>query len=176
MHAVAQVGPVRIGIVHGDAWSLAGWRFAHDRLHGSSPDDWLAAAFELAAVDGFASTHTCAPALKANDHGFVINNGAAGMANFARTTFGVITRIASRALPRALEPLRLYGMHDWVEGQPCNVDALKVEFDVALWLRRFDDLWPEGSPASVSYRKRIVAGPDFAIEHALGRAVASCAS
>lgn len=176
MHAVAQVGRARIGVVHGDAWSLAGWRFAHDRLHDGKLDDSLAAAFELAAVDGLASSHTCAPALKAYDHGFVINNGAAGMANFAQTTFGVITRIATRALPRALEPLRLYGLSDWVEGQPCNVDALKVEFDLAAWLGRFDALWPEGSPAAASYRRRIVAGPDFAIEHALGHAAATCAS
>ena len=39
MHAVAQVGGARIAIVHGDAWSLAGWRFAHDRLHGSASAD-----------------------------------------------------------------------------------------------------------------------------------------
>ena len=107
MHAVAQVGGARIALVHGDAWSLAGWRFAHDRLHGSAsanvadaaPDAALDAAFELAAVDGFACSHTCAPALKATARGFVINNGAAGMANFAGTTHGVITRIATAPCP-----------------------------------------------------------------------------
>lgn len=174
MHAVAQVGGARIGIVHGDAWSLAGWRFAQDRLHGDTSEDALEAAFELAAVDGFASSHTCAPALKATRRGFVINNGAAGMANFAGTAHGVITRIATRALPRALEPLRLYGLHEWIEGRPCIVDALRVEFDLAAWLRRFDVLWPAGSAAAVSYRKRIAVGPDFAIDHALGRAAVTC--
>jgi hypothetical protein len=175
MHAVAQVGGARIGIVHGDAWSLAGWRFAHDRLHEGTAADALDAAFELAAVDGFASSHTCAPALKATGRGFVINNGAAGMANFAATVHGVITRIATRALPRALEPLRLYGLHDWIVGQPCIVDALRVEFDLTAWLRRFDTYWPAGSAAAVSYRQRIAAGPDFAIDHALGRAAVACA-
>jgi len=48
MHARAQVGPLRIGIVHGDAWSLAGWRFAQDHLHGGARDEQLASAFELA--------------------------------------------------------------------------------------------------------------------------------
>ena len=32
MHLVAQVGALRVGIVHGDAASLAGWRFAPDAL------------------------------------------------------------------------------------------------------------------------------------------------
>jgi len=174
MHAVAQVGGARIGIVHGDAWSLAGWRFAHNRLHADTPDDALEAALALAAVDGFASSHTCAPALKSTARGFVINNGAAGMANFRGATHGVITRIATRALPPALEPQRLYGLSDWIQGRPCIVDALKVEFNLAAWLRRFDAYWPDGTPAALSYRSRIVGVSDFEIEHALGRAVTSC--
>jgi hypothetical protein len=178
MHAVAQVGGARIAIVHGDAWSLAGWRFAHDRLHGSAsahvPDAALDAVLELAAVDGFACSHTCAPALKTTARGFVINNGAAGMANFAGTTHGVITRIATRALPRALEPFRLYGINDWIGHRACFVDALRIEFDLDAWLRRFDAMWPAGSPAAVSYRARIVAGPGYAIDQALGRAPATC--
>ncbi len=32
MHLVAQVGGLRVGIVHGDATGLAGWSFAHDAL------------------------------------------------------------------------------------------------------------------------------------------------
>lgn len=174
MHAVSQVGGARIGIVHGDAWSLAGWRFAHDRLHADTRDDALEAAFALAAVDGFASSHTCAPALKVTARGFVINNGAAGMANFRGATYGVITRIATRALPAALEPQRLYGLSDWIQGRPCIVDALKVDFDAAAWLRRFDACWPDGSAAAVSYRRRIAEGPDFGIDHALGRAIIAC--
>jgi len=175
MHAVAQVGTARIGIVHGDAWALAGWGFAHDRLHAEA-DSQLDAAFELAAVDGFASSHTCAPALKATARGFVINNGAAGMANFSRTTHGVITRIATRSLPRALERLRLYGLHERIRDGSCVVDALKVDFEPGAWLQRFDALWPAGTPAALSYRRRIAAGPDYTIDHALGRASAGCAA
>jgi hypothetical protein len=173
MHAVAQVGGARIGIVHGDAWSLAGWRFAHDSLHHAA-DNALDAALERAAVSGFASSHTCAPALKTTARGFVVNNGAAGMANFAGTSFGVITRIATHALPRRLEPLRLYGASDWIADRACVVDALKVEFDLPGWLASFDAIWPAGSSAAVSYRRRIVSGPDFTIDQALGRAVAAC--
>jgi|GEM_PF-6353012 len=169
MQAVARVGDARIAIVHGDAWALAGWRFAHDSLHDEACAEQLAGALELGAVDGYACSHTCAPALKAFERGFVINNGAAGMANFAGTSFGVLTRIATRGLPRALDRLRLYGLAD----ASCFVDALKIEFDLAAWLARFDAIWPADSPAAVSYRRRIVEGPAFTIDQALGRAPAT---
>lgn len=171
MHAVAQVGQARIAIVHGDAWALAGWRFAHDALHDERHAAQVAGALELGAVDGYACSHTCAPALKVFERGFVINNGAAGMANFAGTTYGVLTRISTRALPPALEPMRLYGLVD----AHCFVDALRVEFDLASWLARFDAIWPIDSAAAISYRRRIVDGPAFTIDQALGRvAAATC--
>src|SRR3546814_12169657 len=55
MHAVAAVGGVRIGIVHGDVWSLAGWRFAQERLD----EEAIERAFDAADVSVFASSHTC---------------------------------------------------------------------------------------------------------------------
>jgi hypothetical protein len=180
MHAVAAVGGLHIGIVHGDAWSLAGWRFAHDALHAARADEAqrlrLAHAFELGAVDGFACSHTCAPALACIDtpggDRFVVNNGAAGMANFEGSSFGVITRIATRAVPAALEAQRLYGLHE----RGVWIDALAVPFDAAAWLARFDALWPPGSDAAVSYRARLAHGPAFTLDAALGRASAHCAS
>jgi hypothetical protein len=54
------------------------------------------------------------------------------------------------------------------------VDALRVDFDLPAWLARFDALWPAGSPAAVSYRRRIVDGPPFSIDAALGRVAAAC--
>lgn len=170
MHAVAQVGDARIAIVHGDAWALAGWRFSHDSVHDDARAAQLAGALALGAVDGYACSHTCAPALKAFERGFVINNGAAGMANFAGTSYGVLTRISTRGLSRALERARLYGLVD----AGCFVDALKIEFDLAAWLARFDAIWPADSPAAISYRRRIVEGPAFTIDQALGRAPAAC--
>jgi len=170
MHLVAEVGDARIGIVHGDAWALAGWRFAHDSLHNAERASALSAVFEQAALDGFASTHTCLPALKVFDtplgERFVINNGAAGMPNFANTCFGVTTRIATVPVPAALASARLYGAH--VAG--VYVDALAVRFDTAAWEAGFERLWPANSAASVSYRHRIFNGPDFLIDQAVGRA------
>jgi hypothetical protein len=178
MHAVAQVGALRIGLVHGDAWSLAGWRFAHDALHAAPLDAAqqlrLAHAFELGAVDGFACSHTCAPALACvgtpRGDRFVINNGAAGMANFAGSTSGVITRIATRALPASLQPQRLYGLHE----RGVWIDAVAVPFDAAAWLACFDAIWPTGTAAALSYRARLARGPAFTVDAALGRVAAHC--
>jgi hypothetical protein len=171
MHAVARVGRLRIGIVHGDAWSLAGWRFAHDRLHDDSGAERLQAAFELGAVDGWACSHTCAPALKVLGDRFVINNGAAGMASFEGDGSGLLTRLSIRPLPAALAASRAFGLYE----RGVWIDALRVRFDLARWLERFDRLWPSGSAAAVSYRDRIARGPSFTIDHALGRETAACA-
>lgn len=43
MLARYQVGALRIGVVHGDAESLAGWRFSHDTLDQPGGPDWLPA-------------------------------------------------------------------------------------------------------------------------------------
>ena len=55
MHLVAAVGGLRVGIVHGDAASLAGWRFAHDALDDPANDAWLA------EVRGAVAASTCSP-------------------------------------------------------------------------------------------------------------------
>ncbi|HEU0203042.1 MAG TPA: hypothetical protein VFR86_21750 [Burkholderiaceae bacterium] len=170
MHAVARVGRARIAVVHGDAWALAGWAFAHDRLHDGTHVPQIESMFEAAAVDVFACTHTCLPALKLlmTPHGerVIANNGAAGMPNFAGTRFGLLTRIATEPLPLHLEKLRCYG----VAAAGVFIDALAIHFDVATWQQRFLGLWPAGSPAHASYWSRILQGPDFSVDDALGRA------
>lgn len=165
-HAVAQVGRLRIGVVHGDAWSLAGWRFAPDRLHSATGEADLLAAFEESQVDGFASTHTCSPALKVLGQRFVINNGAAGMPNFAGDPSGLLTRISVHPVPPGLEDARLFGLRE----RGVWIDALRIPFDRRRWIAQFDRLWPSGTPARISYRDRIVRGPRFSLEHALGAA------
>jgi hypothetical protein len=86
MTRVVAVGRLRIGIVHGDAESLAGWRFAHDALDDSAAGAWLAAVRAASRIDVVASSHACLPALRefTLDAGrlTIINNGAAGMPNF----------------------------------------------------------------------------------------------
>src|SRR5581483_3250913 len=64
MHLVASVGDLRVGIVHGDAAALAGWRFAHDALDDRANVAWLNDVRARSGIDLFASTHTCLAALR----------------------------------------------------------------------------------------------------------------
>ena len=163
MNLVARVGEARIGIVHGDAASLAGWGFAQDRLDDPAHRRWVEAAFRDARVDAFASTHTCLPAFRSFDGGVVANNGAAGMPNFTATHFGLLTRIGVR--PSA-SPERLYGL----EAAGAHVEALRIDYDAARWSERFLAAWPEGSPAHESYFRRIRSGARFTLAQAAPRA------
>lgn len=155
MVARYRVGDARVGVVHGDADSLAGWRFDVSALDDPAQDDWRANAFIQAGVDVFASTHTCLPATRSfGDNGRIIaNNGAAGMPNASGTRFGVLTRIGATA---SIHP-RLYGR----ESQGTHIDAIAIHYDDGAWRERFIDNWPEGSPAWLSYFKRIIDGPDY---------------
>ena len=165
MHLVAHVGALRVGIVHGDAASLAGWRFAQDALDSARHRLWLDNIARAAQVDVFASTHTCLAALRdiALSRGrlTIVNNGVAGMPNFAGSHFGVITRIATSPSPHA----PLYGLaRDGV-----YIDAIAIEYDQDAFLDRFLKRWPEGSPAHASYYRRIVDGPEYTIAQAAPR-------
>lgn len=160
MVASARVGGLRIGIVHGDAESLAGWRFAQQSLDAPDNLPWLDAVHVAAGVDLFASSHTCLPALRefALSRGtlVVINNGAAGMPNFTGTHFGLLTRISTHPAPIA----PVYGIHrDGV-----HVDALPIRYDHARWIEAFLSDWPPGSPAHDSYYRRITEGPGHGVE------------
>ena len=154
MHAVAAVAGVRIGMVHGDAWSLAGWRFSQERC----ADDALEHAFDTADVAVFASSHTCLPVTYRLPAGVLANNGAAGMPNFRGTRYGLVTRIAAAERVDALYRER-FG--------PIVVETLAVRYDHERWLAQFDRLWPAGSPAAVSYRKRITDGPGYDLARAV---------
>ncbi|MFN0162614.1 MAG: hypothetical protein ACKVQQ_15385 [Burkholderiales bacterium] len=160
MHLVAQVGALRVAIVHGDADSLAGWNFGAEAIDAAK----VRTMFDAARARVFASSHTCLPLAQVFDANagpsVLINNGAAGMPNFAGTTFGVVTRIATTPAPAwaaALYGTRIDGVY---------VDALPLFYDSPAWIAHFDRLWPAGSPAAVSYRRRIVAGPGYAFGHA----------
>lgn len=155
MHLTARVGDARVAIVHGDAASLAGWGFAHDRLADPAHVRWVESAFRDARVDVFASSHTCLPALREFAGGVVANNGAAGMPNFAATRFGLLTRIATRPFTG---PEKIYG----VARAGAFVEALRIDYDHEAWRRRFLRSWPAGSAAHDSYFRRIADGPRFA--------------
>lgn len=158
MFARYRVGNLRVGVVHGDADSLAGWRFDVAELDTKRDDHWRSAAFAAAKVDVFASSHTCLPAMRrfAYDGGkLVANNGAAGMPNFSETHFGVLTRIGRRPSPnRTLYGTCLNNIH---------IDALPIHYAAQAWQDDFLANWPPGSPAWQSYFRRITNGPDYTI-------------
>jgi hypothetical protein len=174
MHLVVRVGDARVGIVHGDAESLSGWRFAHDSLHEPINQQWVKNICDQANLVGFASSHTCLPTFRQFGTGaaakFVANNGAAGMPNFGGTQYGLITRLSVHEAP---EGLAQYGgkMGDLF------VDALPVHFDHGKMVEQFASDWPAGSAAHTSYWRRITEGPGYAPPHALGlvRAPSICA-
>ncbi len=162
MHLVAEVGGLRIGIVHGDAHALAGWSFAHDALDDPAAPALLNAVYRAARVDVFASTHTCLAALR--DFALpagrltVINNGAAGMPNFSGLRIGLISRIATTPSPHR----PLYG----IERDGVHIDAIPLAYDHDAFLGRFLARWPAGSAAHASYAGRIVSGPAYEIGQA----------
>ncbi|HEX4943683.1 MAG TPA: hypothetical protein VFV55_04975 [Usitatibacteraceae bacterium] len=162
MHLVARVGAARVGIVHGDCASLAGWGFAQDALDDPVRVRWIENGFRDARVDVFASSHTCLPVTRdfefAHGRAVVANNGAAGMPNFAGERFGLVTRISVHPARDALYGTRVAGAF---------VDTLAVRYDVEAWQARFLASWPEGSPAHQSYFRRIAQGPGFALARAL---------
>jgi hypothetical protein len=155
MNLVAQVGDARVAIVHGDAASLAGWGFAHDRLDDPAHRRWIESAFRDSRADIFASTHTCLPALRTFEgSGAIANNGAAGMPNFAGRRAGLLTRIAVAPYEG---PGRVAGL-PWAG---CHVDLVEIAYDAPAWGHRFLSAWPEGSAAHQSYWRRIAEGPGF---------------
>ena len=160
MHTTAQVGALRLGLVHGDAESLAGWGFDPARMADADHQATLAAWFAQSEVDVFASSHTCTAGLKrlevmGREH-VVINNGAAGMPCFAGQRYGVISRIAVTSAPPHLH--RLYG----TQLGDVHIDAIAVPYDADAWDNTFLFMWPQGSDAHRSYWPRIAQGPKAA--------------
>jgi len=177
----ALVGGIDVGIVHGDAWSLSGWRFSVEAMVPRDPilmeavgmsdaaadEDVppLSAAFTESAVDVFACTHTCLPFAQdfheADRTQVIINNGSAGMPNFQGLQHGIITRIATSPSPHPT----LYGTTLGAT-TAVHVDALPLFYDADAFKREFLRQHPSGSPAHQSYLGRISDGPKFTLAQA----------
>jgi hypothetical protein len=176
-YLTAAVAGERVGILHGDPESLAGWRLALEAMEPGDPlvrqqvgwrgqattADELIDWFRRAEVSVLASTHTGLPYAQAVADGprrrLVINNGAAGLPNFAGTSYGVITRLSGDVRP---PDDSLYGTS--IGRLRC--DALPVRFDLEEWTARFLAQWPPGSPGHRSYFTRITGGTHLRLEQA----------
>lgn len=168
MWLTASVGGVSVGIVHGDAQSLAGWGFAQEHLsqpeHRAQVRDWFAAA----GVDAFACSHTCLPVFQRvnnphnSGHGWVLNNGAAGMPNFSGDSAGLLTRIATTAFAGSQRRTgTMLGAGLGAVPGAVFADAIAIEVDAAQVQQAFLAQWPASSDAHVSYFGRIQTGPDY---------------
>ena len=168
MTLTADVGGLRVAIVHGDCESLAGWSYDESALRDAAGLSRVAAHLQAAGARIIASSHTCLPAALTLEtvHGrsALFNNGAAGMPNFAGTAFGVITRIATRP---AATPSALYG----TVIDNIHIDALAVHYDQAAWQHDFAANWPGGSAAEISYSRRISNGPRYGLNRAMGSGI-----
>ena len=146
--ALVSVGGRRVAISHGDERSLAGWDCAREALAEPARqrqlDDWFAAT----GVQVLATSHTCAAAALNLGSGALINNGAAGLPNFAGGRYGLLSRIATTPHPDALYRCERAGLY---------IEALALHYDHHAFLAEFDRQWPAGSPAASSYRSRILA-------------------
>lgn len=157
MTLVANIGGVRVGIVHGDCESLAGWRFSAASLKLPHTREWLEQVRLRSKIDVFASSHTCLPVMRSfalpSGPLVVANNGAAGMSNFAGATYGIVTRIGTRPWSdRPLHRTEIGGVF---------VEAIPLLFDHAHWCSEFLSQWPAGSAARLSYWERIALGPAY---------------
>jgi hypothetical protein len=159
MWLTASVGEARVGIVHGDAESLAGWGFAQEHLRDAAHRERVSGWFERAGVDVFACSHTCLPVFQpirrggAATPGWVLNNGAAGMPNFRGDAAGLLTRIS-------VTPFRGPERRAGIAHNGLHFDAIAIEADPVRVRQAFLAQCPEGSDAHASYFGRIVDGPD----------------
>lgn len=156
----ANVGAVKVGVVHGDAASLSGWGFARELLHDVAHRQQVQAWFDAANLDVFACSHTCtpvfAPFVAQERTRWVLNNGAAGMPNLQSDASGLFTRIATRPFdgPQRRCGVAIDGVH---------LEAIAIETDQQRWRAQFQQRWPHGSDAQVSYFDRITQGAQCAL-------------
>ena len=158
--ATVAVAGRKVGITHGDERMVGGWNCSREELSEPARQRELDAFLAENDLTVLATTHTCSAAAIALENGLVINNGAAGLPNFSDQHFGLAIRVAETSHPDALFGTFRDGLF---------VEAVPVRYDHDSFVKWFDELWPEGTPAEVSYRGRILNGPADHIGKALLR-------
>ncbi|HBX56869.1 hypothetical protein [Pseudomonas sp. UBA2684] len=145
--ALVSVGGQRVAISHGDEQSLAGWSCSRESLSQPERQQRLDAWLHATDLRVLATSHTCSAVALNLAHGALINNGAAGLPNFAGGRYGLLSRIATTPHAAALYRCQRDGLF---------IEALPLNYDHAAFLADFDRQWPAHSPAALSYRSRIL--------------------
>lgn len=165
--ALVSVAGKHVAISHGDEQSLAGWSCSRESLSEPERQEQLDAWFAAHKVQVLATSHTCSAVALNLEHGTLINNGAAGMPNFAGGRYGLLSRIASTPHPAALYRCQRDGLF---------IEALPLNYDHTAFLADFDRQWPAHSPAALSYRSRILGVAADQPQHALLAGFSLCQS
>ncbi|AGT44240.1 hypothetical protein [Treponema pedis] len=155
---VASVKNKRVAITHGDETSLAGWKCSAESLKDGERQREICLRLLKSNIDIFACTHTCSPAAFAKNGKCVINNGSSGMPNFKKGLYGLLTSISENPHVEAVYRVIIDDLY---------IEALPILYDTAAFLSWFDNIWPIGSPASISYRNRIVNGTELSVKDAI---------
>ncbi|WP_339409387.1 hypothetical protein [Pseudomonas sp. EA_35y_Pfl2_R5] len=145
--ALVSVAGQRVAISHGDEQSLAGWSCSRESLSEPERQQQLDNWFAANNVQVLATSHTCSAVALNLEHGALINNGAAGLPNFAGGRYGLLSRIATTPHPAALYRCQCDGLF---------IEALPLNYDHHAFLTDFDRQWPAHSPAALSYRSRVL--------------------
>lgn len=165
--ALVRVAGQRVAICHGDEQSLAGWACSREALADPARQQQLDAWFQSQDIRVLASSHSCAAVALSLEHGALINNGAAGMPNFAGGRYGLLSRIASTPHPAALYRCQRDGLF---------IEALALNYAHDAFLADFDRQWPAHSPAALSYRSRILGAAAEPPQQALLAGFSLCQS
>ena len=163
--ATVDVAGYKVGITHGDEKLIGGWDCSRESLQDVLRQDELDTFMQENDIDVFATTHTCATVALGLARGLVINNGAAGLPNFEGQKYGLVIRISTTEHPDAIIRAKRGSL---------VVEAVPTRYDHDAYVKWFDDLWDEASPAAISYRGRIVNGPHDFVENALLGEFAPC--
>ncbi|CZE46690.1 hypothetical protein [Campylobacter geochelonis] len=143
----AKVGNVNIAITHGDEKNVAGWELDRVNLEKQTRQNELNQWFLKTTFSVLASTHTCQAGLLKLKNGIVINNGSAGMPNFSEFRTGLVTRIATTPHQNAFYRSSINEVF---------IELIRLKYDNAKFLKYFDEIWSEQSPAALSYKTRIL--------------------
>jgi hypothetical protein len=176
-YLTATVGDRQVGIIHGDPENLAGWKLALEAIEPSDLETQARTGFtgtvttpaqiadwcRRGNISLLCCTHTGLPYAQDHHDGgrscLVVNNGCAGLPNFADRHHGVLTRLSINPEPPADS---LYGLD--IGG--LRFDALPVAYDHRRWIIDFERIWPAGSAGSVGYHGRVTDGTWLTIDHA----------
>lgn len=165
--ALLSVAGRRVAISHGDEQSLAGWNCSRESLSEPARQQQLGAWCAAQRVQVLATSHSCAAVALNLEQAALINNGAAGMPNFAGGRYGLLSRIASTPHPAALYRCQRDGLF---------IEALPLNYDHDTFLADFDRQWSAHSPAALSYRTRILGTVADQPQHALLAGFSLCQS